>query len=121
MQTSEKIIENNSRYNKHIYWIPGSEFQKFKNDLNSTEFKLKPVKKTSCETLNAKSKTGRYASPNIFSGLCNRQGSWYRESNKAGCYLVVSEERLAEKYNQFLDAIPLVQIFRQNRSQASQT
>jgi hypothetical protein len=97
-------MKNNTQYIKHIYWIPGGEFIKFKNDLNSTEFKIKPVKKTSCETLNAKNKIVRYASPKIFSGLCNRQGSWYRASNKAGGYLVVSEERLPEKYNQFLDS-----------------
>jgi len=97
-------MNNNAQYNKHIYWVPGSEFIKFKNDLNSTEFKLYPVTKTSCETLKAKNKTVRYASPEIFNGLCNRQGSWYRESNKAGSYLVVSEEKLPEKYNHYMDA-----------------
>ena len=97
-------MNNNTQYNKHIYWVPGSEFKKFKDDLNSTEFKLKPVKKTSCETLNAKNRAVRYASPKIFSGLCKRQGSWYRESNRAGSYLVVSEERLPEKYNQYMNA-----------------
>ncbi len=97
-------MKNNTQYKKHIYWIPGSEFMNLMDDLESTELKLKPVKKTSCETLNAKNKTVRYASPEIFSGLCKRQGSWYRESNKAGCYLVVSEEKLPEQYEQYLDA-----------------
>lgn len=97
-------MKNTTQYNKHIYWVPRNEFIKFKNELETTEFKLRPVKKTSCETLNAKNKTVLYASPGIFNGLCNRQGSWYRESNKAGNYLVVSEEKLPEKYHHYLDA-----------------
>ena len=98
-------MENNTEYSKNIYWLPHSEFVKFESDVKSTELELKPARKTSCGTLNAKGKSVRYASPKIFNGLCKRQGSWYRESNKAGSYLVVSEEKLPEKYNQFLDAI----------------
>jgi hypothetical protein len=97
-------MKNNTEFKKHIYWVPGEEFVNFKNEIKSTDFKIKPVYKTSCETLNAKNKTLRYASPRIFNGLCSRQGSWYRESNKAGNYLVVSEEQLPEKYNQYMDA-----------------
>lgn len=97
-------MKDNTQYNKYIYWVPGSEFIKFKNELALTDFNIKPVKKTSCETLNAKNKIVRYASPEIFNGLCNRQGSWYRASNKAGSYLVVSEERLPDKFNLFIDS-----------------
>ena len=97
-------MNDNTQYNKYIYWIPGNEFIKFEHDLKSTEFKLRPVKKTSCETLNAKDKCVRYASAEIFSGLCKRQDSWYRDSDKAGSYLVVSEEELPQKYRQYLDA-----------------
>lgn len=97
-------MKNKSEFSKNIYWVPGHEFETFKHELKKSEFKLKPVYKTSCETLNAKNKTVRYASPKIFNGLCNRQGSWYRESNKAGSYLVVSEEKLSEKYNLYMDA-----------------
>ncbi len=97
-------MENKPRYNKHIYWVPRNKFIQLKHDLESTEFKLIPVKKHLCETLKAENKTVLYASPAIFNGLCNRQGSWYRESNKAGSYLVVSEEKLPETYSHYLDA-----------------
>ena len=97
-------MKTNTQFSKNIYWVPGQEFEKFKKELKAIEFKLKPVYKTSCETLNAKNKTVRYASPKVFNGLCNRQGSWYRESNKAGNYLVVSAEKLPEKYDRYLDA-----------------
>ena len=97
-------MKNDTQHSKYIYWLPHNDFVKFENDVKPTEFELKPARKTSCGTLNAKGKTVRYASPEIFSGLCKRQGSWYRESNKAGSYLVVSEEKLPDKYNQFLDA-----------------
>jgi hypothetical protein len=97
-------MKNNTQYKKHVYWIPGDEFVRLKNELILNGFKIKPVTRTSCETLNSKNEIVRYASPKIFSGLCNRQGSWYRASNKAGSYLVVSEERLPEIYNKFLDS-----------------
>lgn len=97
-------MRNDTQYCKYIYWMPHNEFVKFESNLKSTEFELKPARKTSCGTLNAKGKSVRYASPEIFSGLCKRQGSWYRESNKAGSYLVVSEEKLPDKYSQFLDS-----------------
>jgi hypothetical protein len=98
-------MKNNTQYKKHIYWFPHSEFVQFENDVKSIGFELKSARKTSCGTLNAKGNTVRYASPEIFNGLCGRQGSWYRESNRSGSYLVVSEEKLPEEYNQFLDAI----------------
>ena len=81
-------MKENIGFKKHIYWFPHSEFVKFENDIKSTAFELKSARKTSCGTLNAKDKTVRYASPEIFSGVCKRQGSWYRESNKAGSYLI---------------------------------
>jgi len=96
-------MKNSSEYKKYIYWIASNDFTSFKNDLESNNFELRPVKKTSCETLKAKKNIIRYASPEIFNGLCKRQGSWYRESNKAGKYLVVSNEKLLNKYDSFLD------------------
>lgn len=98
-------MKNNTGYKKHIYWFPQSDFVTLESDLKSTGFGLKSARRTSCGTLNAKGKTVRYASPELFNGLCNRQGSWYRESNRAGSYLVVSEEKLPEHYNRFLDAV----------------
>ncbi len=97
-------MTNTTQYNKYIYWVTGDEFEQFKNDLSSSGFIIRPVRKTSCETLNAKNNIVRYASPEIFNGLCNRQGSWYRQSNKAGCYLVVSEQKLPEKHTRYLDS-----------------
>lgn len=97
-------MKNDTGYNKYIYWVPGGEFKNFRNNLNSTEFNLQSVRKTSCETLNAIGKTVRYASPKVFSGLCKRQGSWYRESNRDGHFLVVSEEKLPEQYDHYLNA-----------------
>lgn len=97
-------MKNDTQYRKYIYWVPHSDFTRLGDDLKSTDFKLAPVAKTSCETLKAKNKTVRYASPEIFNGLCKRQGSWYRESDKAGSYLVVSEEKLPAAYDRYLDA-----------------
>ena len=42
-------MKTNADCKKYIYWVPGGEFIKLKDDLESTEFKLKSVRKTSCE------------------------------------------------------------------------
>jgi len=98
-------MEAKQVYKKFIYWIAPAQFDSFIKDVRCVGFEIYPVKKTSCETLKAKGKIIRFASPAIFSGLCKRQGSWYRESNKAGYYLVTSAERLSKKYDGCLDAV----------------
>lgn len=76
----------------------------FRNEMKSSEYKLSSVTKTPCETLRAKGNKVRYATPEVFDRLCTRQGSWYRNSNKVGEYLVISEQKLPQSYNRFLNA-----------------
>ena len=76
----------------------------FRKEMQHLEYRLSSVTMTPCETLRASGKKVRYAAPEAFDKLCSRQGSWYRNSNKFGEYLVISEEKLPQKYNRFLNA-----------------
>lgn len=91
-------------FSKNIYWVPGDEFKNFQSELKKSDFKMSGVLQTSCEALRAKGKKVLYASPSVFSRLCSRQGSWYRESDKNGYYMVVSESELPKKYKKYLNA-----------------
>ncbi|MDH3326454.1 MAG: hypothetical protein OEM38_07045 [Gammaproteobacteria bacterium] len=97
-------MKTEKAFAKNIYWMPEQIFDKFKEDIRKTDFKLSSVMKTPCETLKASGKKVRYATPQVFNRLCPRQGSWYRESNKAGQILVVSEEKLSGQYGRYLNA-----------------
>lgn len=97
-------MKNKTTFSKHIYWMPESVFQHFKQNIKDTGFTLHKVISTPCETLRAKGNKIRYASPGIFSGMCNRQGSWYRNSDRAGKYLLVSEHRLPGEYHKYIDS-----------------
>ena len=45
-----------------------------------------------------------YASPQAWNRVCARQGSWYRDSDRAGQYMLVSAERLPPEHDAWLDA-----------------
>jgi hypothetical protein len=59
---------------------------------------------TPCQVLKSSGNTIIYAPPEIWSRICVRQGSWYRDSKRAGKTMVMSEEKLPEVLNLFLDA-----------------
>lgn len=96
--TTEKL------FTRYIYWLDKDEFNVIKPTLLSFGYKLSSAKLTPCESLNASGKTIIYAYPQIWSRLCTRQGSWYRESNRAGKTLLVSDHPLPEVMQPYLDA-----------------
>lgn len=97
--------ENNaSEYSQFIYWVESDAFQNIKSKLKSSGYKLKSSKMTPCETLNAGGKTIFYATPQVWNRMCVRQGSWYRESDRAGKTLLVSQYLLPKFMATYLDA-----------------
>lgn len=91
-------------YSRYIYWLESDELEAIKPTLNKFGYKLGGTKMTPCETLNTSGKKVLYAKPQIWSRMCARQGSWYRESDKAGKTLLVSDHPLPEVMQTFLDA-----------------
>ena len=85
-------------YEKFIYWIDANELESVKTQVKDAGYSVSRALKTPCEVLNARGKKVMIGTPEIWSLICKRQGSWYRDSNRAGKYLLVSAERLPEAF-----------------------
>ena len=91
-------------FSKYLYWFSKAELEQAKPVIRAAGIKLAGVIKTPCEVLKASGNKALYASPTIWSTLCKRQGSWYRASDRAGKYMVISEQRLPESCDQYIDS-----------------
>ncbi len=91
-------------FSRYIYWLNNDTLKTIKPELTSYGYKVSSANLTPCETLNASGKKVVYAKPQIWSRMCPRQGSWYRESDKAGKTLLVSDHPLPEIMQPYLDA-----------------
>ena len=86
-------MKKNLTYIKHIYWFTKEEEANLREELATNNIKLKSAKGIVCTPLDAINKITSVA-PDIWNDTCNRQGSWYRTSEKNGMYLVVSSFEL---------------------------
>ena len=93
-----------TEFKKYIYWLDRVQFDGLKDELRRAGMKTSKVLKTPCEVLKASGDTVRVAAPEIWSLLCKRQGSWYRESDRAGKLMLASARRLPEAFDPYLDA-----------------
>jgi hypothetical protein len=59
---------------------------------------------TPCETLRVAPGRAIYATPQVFSRMCKRQGSWYRASDRHGQFLLLSPVHLGTALDAYLDA-----------------
>jgi hypothetical protein len=91
-------------FNRYLYWIDDNVFGGIKSQLRDAGYRFASALKTPCEVLNATGNKLYYARPGVWSRLCVRQGSWYRDSNKAGKILLMSEQRLPQFMDAYLDA-----------------
>jgi hypothetical protein len=91
------------QFSKYIYWLDKTELDDIRAALKLQGYSFSRAMKTPCEVLKAKGKKLVYGTPGIWSLVCKRQGSWYRDSNKNGKYMLVSDHLLDEKYDNYLD------------------
>jgi len=89
---------------KHLYWIPADEFSRVVEAIRNSGIRLVGSLLTPCETLRMTADKAVYAAPSIFSRMCVRQGSWYRNSERNGNYLLLSPIRLPKHFDLHLDA-----------------
>ena len=89
------------KYIKHIYWLPGEKEEGLRVELRNRNKKLKQGKAVVCIGLDEIIEIIS-VSPEVWAGTCNRQGSWYRESDKNGLYLIISSYELhgCERYKE---------------------
>ena len=82
-------------YEKFTYWLAGSEVERLSEALLERNIRIKTAKSVVCTPLDILNKIS-VVKPETWNELCGRQGSWYRESDRAGLYLVVSRFDLSE-------------------------
>ena len=101
----EKVDKSANRtgFVRYVYWMKKDDFDRIKDELSREGFRVSGAKRSPCETLNASGTRVFFASPEVWSRSCVRQGSWYRQSKKSGDYLLVSEQELSSKFSEFLD------------------
>ena len=83
------MAKSRGPYKKFIYWLTQDERLELENILKGEGTKLKQAKGVVCTPLDRINKI-TCISPEVWSGSCDRQGSWYRTSEKNGLYLIVS-------------------------------
>ena len=82
-------MKQKSPYEKHVYWMTKDEESQLKEELALKQIKLKSAKGIVCTPLDVINKISS-VSPDVWDDTCERQGSWYRASDKNGLYLVIS-------------------------------
>lgn len=71
---------------RYTYWLTADELGELKS-----RRRLMPIRGVPCKGLNDAADAS-FVAPEVWDQVCRRQGGWYRESPKAGLYLVVSDE-----------------------------
>ena len=90
-------------YRKHIYWMTKDEKERLRDELAGRKIKLKSAKGIMCTPLDEINKITSVA-PEVWNETCNRQGSWYRTSEKNGLYLIIGSFDL-EDYKDRKEAV----------------
>ncbi len=85
----QTVAKSRGPYKKHIYWLTREEQLALENHLKGRNIKLKQAKGIVCTPLDRINKIASVA-PEVWNGSCDRQGSWYRTSDKNGLYLIIS-------------------------------
>jgi hypothetical protein len=88
----------------YLYWLSEQDFARARRILESEGYHLNQTLLTPCQVLKSTGKKLVYAPPAVWSRVCVRQGSWYRSSDRRGKTMLVSDHRLPQSLEPFLDA-----------------
>ena len=99
-----KAVDRTASSDLYLYWFDEVDFVRAKAQLVEAGRKVVSTQLTPCQVLKASGNKVVYATPEVWSRMCVRQGSWYRNSRRLGQYMVMSEGKLPETYDAFLDA-----------------
>jgi len=88
----------------HLYWLEEKEFKAARDLLQANAYRLSSTLLTPCQVLKSRGKNLVYARPAIWSRICVRQGSWYRDSERNGQFMLMSDHRLPREMDRFLDS-----------------
>ena len=88
----------------YLYWMDKQAFETSRGVLEQAGYKLRRALLTPCQVMRAEGKTVVFAPPEVWSLMCVRQGSWYRDSSRLGQFMMMSAERLPAGLDEHLDA-----------------
>jgi len=80
-------------YQKFCYWVDLHGLKKVREDIEQTGGELDDEARIPCRVLRLSREIG-FIIPEAWDGFCKRRTSWYRRSDKAGKFLVVSNTSL---------------------------
>ena len=100
----EKSLSNIEPANRFLYWFEEDEFKAARESLRGDGYSFSVTILTPCQVLRSRKKKLVYAPPSVWSRICVRQGSWYRDSDKKGKTMIVSDHRLPAALDRFLNA-----------------
>jgi len=80
-------------YQKFCYWVDSYGLKEVKEDIGQRGNQLDGETRIPCRVLRSSRDIG-YLAPQAWDGFCKRRISWYRGSDKAGMFLVVSNTSL---------------------------
>jgi hypothetical protein len=81
-------------WERYAYFVTAEGIEVSLERVKAQGLKVKEVHGMPCITLRPAKRTALVAGPEVWSGLCRRQGSWYRQSAWAGRHLLVVPMRL---------------------------
>ena len=94
-------IDSPARY---LYWFSKEDFVQTKSTLEAGGYHLSQALLTPCQVLRSVGKKLVYAPPAVWRRICVRQGTWYRNSDRSGKYMLMSDHRLPGEFDSFLDS-----------------
>ena len=99
-----KNVEAGSTPILYLYWFTEEAFNRAKEALIKEGVEVVSSKLTPCQVMRASGNKVVYATPEVWSRICVRQGSWYRNSIRFGQYMMMSERKLPEAFDKYFDA-----------------
>lgn len=91
-------------FERYVYWFSRQDFAVARKKLKVLGYRLGRIGLVPCKILRAADNKVLYAPPGAWSAFCYRQGSWYRESERKGQYVLVSEKQLPAMFDPHLEA-----------------
>ena len=82
-----------SEYKKFCYWVDFHRLKSVRRNLEEIQMDLPDESRIPCRVLRA-SKEIAFLAPPAWNGFCKRRTSWYRNSDRAGKFLIVSNSPL---------------------------
>jgi hypothetical protein len=87
-------VVKDTRYKKFVYWLTEDEEHRLREEMGTRNIRVRSPRGVVCTPLDEFNKISS-VSPSVWNETCSRQGSWYRNSEKKGQYLIVSAFELS--------------------------